>query len=250
MMKKDFRRRVTPSIVSALLCSLTLLGGCSTTTSITNAHGRLAGYRAYKDGEIEKARGHFQKCVDRDPTDLKSNYYLGRVLLDHYSQPALAQKHFETAYAVLHNRAKEQIRDNPERLDTGVPTPRLSEVADGIAEAMYRQDLRVQLSGFLNEVIAYRGSYDDYRRKAIYLHKMNDHDGARDAYITAAKVSGSSRAEPYVELADFYDSIGARAKASIALRKAYGIDPQHPGLDGKIRSHGMVPGPTLALPVE
>lgn len=237
-------------IVSLFALALLAIGGCATTTPIVNAHARLQAYRAYKDGNVEEARGVFQKCVDRDPTELKSNYYLGRILLDHYEQPADAAKHFETAYAVLHNRAEQQIRDNPNLDNTGVPTPTLSQVADGLAEAMFRQKLRTQLVGFLSEVVDYRGSIEDYQRKGRYLYKLGDHDGARDAYITATRIAGKTTVEPYVELAEFYDNIGARDEALVALRKAYGIDSTYPDLAKRIRDHGMVPGPTVALPIE
>jgi len=236
-------------IVSLFACTL-LIGGCATTTPIVNAHTRLKAYDDYKEGRVEAARGRFQKCIDRDPTELKSNYYLGRILLDHYDQPAAATKHFETAFAVLHNDAEEQMRDKASKKDTGVPTPSFSQVADGLAESLFQQKLRTQLVGFLNEAVSFRGSLEDYQRKARYLHKLNDHDGARDAYITATKVSAGKAAAPYVDLADFYDEIGARDQALIALRKAYGINPAHPGLNQRLRDHGTVPGPTVALPVK
>jgi len=44
------------------------------------------------------------------------------------------------------------------------------------------------------------------------------------------------------------DAAGDRESALTQLRHAYFIDPDRKGLADRIRAHGMVPGPTIALP--
>lgn len=238
-------RRVLPALAAACLL-LAGLTGC--VTDLTNDMARLDGYKAMKRGEPETARTHFQRCLDHNPTDWKSLYYLGRLELEEFNDPGEARRHLEIAYSVRESRSDIQLSADPGSSKTAVPYPKRTEILAALAEAIYQQGRHEQLFGYLRNEINTYGTKGDYLLLAEYLEKGGDHDAALVAYEQAAKVAKTGDATGYIALADFLDRLGQPDRALTALRKAYHIDPTARGLEKKIREHGMVPGPTIALP--
>ena len=229
----------------ALIC-VVALGGCA---PLSLGHARLKGYSAYQEGNWQRARDYFTDCVEGDATDWKARYYLGRVLLDGYNEPIEARRHLEVADEIRRSRPDVMLAPRPTPTEAAVPYPTLNQIVEALAEAMLRAGDDDRLVTYLRQTAnEYGEDIDHYLRLGRYLERLDDHDGARVAYQTAARLSGAGDASAYVVLSDFYDGIGDRDAALTALRRGYGVNPGQPGLVDRIRAHGAVPGPTLALP--
>lgn len=206
---------------------------------------RMAGYRAYEAGDMQTARDRFESAVDVRAGDWRSHYYLGRIGLEYLNNPLYANRHLEIAYEV--RVAKVDARSG-EPDEPAAPWPNRGQIVEALAESIYQQDDPARLFAFLQDVADQYGHSRDYTRLARFLHRSGDPDGAQSAHQQATRAARSGDARPFVAFADFYDAIGDREAALQELRKAYAMNPNHPGLDDKIRAHGMVPGPTVALP--
>ena len=80
--------------------------------------------------------------------------------------------------------------------------------------------------------------------------QQGDIDQAKLAYRKAAFFALPGDAEPFLTLADFYESIGDTANAVTALRHAYTVTPKDRQIHDRLRRYGIVPGPTAQLPPE
>jgi Flp pilus assembly protein TadD len=238
-----------PSVLRCLLLPLTLLTatmvvGCD----IPNRVHRLRGLNHYERAELDEAASDFEAAVDRDPTDWRGHYYLGRIALDR-GRPSPARRHFEIAYTL-------RQRPDPLQIDAADPEaetdpegrwPSMSQIVDGLAESIYQAGDEAQLFAFLDEVIDRHARPVDYLRKADYLSRTGDHDGAVTAYRQAIAVEPADP-DLYLALAEFYDQLGRRDDALTELRHAYYLAPDDREVAERIRAHGVVPGPTIALP--
>lgn len=208
---------------------------------------RLAGYRAYRDGNMDLAQDHFESAVYHRAGDWRSHYYLGLIGLEHLNDPLYASRHLEIAYEIRVAKADVRSGDTNPYQPTA-PWPNRGQIVEALAQSLHRQDDTARLFAFLHDVADQYGHSQDYMRLARYFYKAGDPDGARTAYLQATRAAEPGDAHPFVALADFYDTLGDRGAALQELRKAYFVNPDHPGLGDKIRAHGLVPGPTVALP--
>ena len=62
--------------------------------------------------------------------------------------------------------------------------------------------------------------------------------------LTAAAMA---TAEPYLLAADLAEQLGDDDTAIRRLRQAYGLEPGNEEIRNRLRAHGEVPGPTIAL---
>ena len=235
-------------VLPLVLLSIMLVAGSGCALSTDTM--RLKGYDAYREGKQQTSREYFEQTVARDATDYKSHYYLGMLGLGEMNDPSYARRHFEIAYSIRQAKPEIAFAPQPGTAETYVPFPTRAQIVDGLAEAMYRLGEHPQLFTFLNQVAEQYGDAADYLRLARYMRKVGDHDAARFAYVKAARAGAGKDPQPYVQLGEFLDEVGARDEALTAYRRAYYIDSKVPGLAEKIRSHGMVPGPTVGLPPE
>ncbi|MDH3583818.1 MAG: tetratricopeptide repeat protein [Phycisphaerae bacterium] len=236
-------------IVSAVvgLSFAACLGGCM--PDLRAEQSRMRGYDALTRREDPQAAlAWFKTAADQDPANPKAHYYIGRITLDTGGDPAFARRHLEIAHTLS---LKDRLNSTSPYPGTraAVPTASLDQIADALGEAHFREKNPHRLIAFLDQQVEEEGSVEAYMRRGFYLHKVGDNDNARLSYQEAARLSGGTSARPYVALADFYDSVGDREQALTNLRVAYGINPDHPRLANRIRAHGTVPGPTVALPV-
>ncbi len=203
--------------------------GCQTSTSVLRQRGELA----YKTQRYAAAEDYMLRVHDRQPQDWVANYYLGKLALREGAADA-ARTYLEVAYTL---RAE------------GPPTqPETYDIVDALAEAIYQQGDSPRLMGFVADAAQRYGRVADYIRKARYLERLGDHDAALVAYRTAIRVGDGRDAAAYVALADFYDALGDRDAAVTQLRHAYALAPADEAIHARLRSHGLIPGPTLALP--
>ncbi len=210
-------------LAAGMLACVMGMAGCQ-----SNPVLRLHGENAYKEGRYDVARQKFTKAVNRKSSDWKAHYYLGLVALKQ-GQPLEAQLSLERALSV---------RDSHEI------TP---EILDALAQALLDQGKYENLTAMLQQSADRYGTTRDYLRQATFLGKSGDVDGAKIAFQKAIRFARKDDPSPFIALADFYDSLGAGAEALMALRQAYYITPEDPKLADRIRQHGMVPGPTVAI---
>lgn len=205
----------------ALVC----LPGCGTTTYDLR---KEAAY-AFDRGEYRTAAELYAEVLERRPQDEDAHLQLGRTLLAD-GRYLRARTHLEIAY--------QQSLPNLAR-SFGVA----GELADATALG---GDLD-RLFAFLRERAEVIGAQRDYLRWGDYAAKYGDPDSAVIAYRTAARVTEGKSVEPYLRLADLYESLGDTESASTRLRQAYGIDYDDPRVIERLQRYVDVVGPTIAL---
>ncbi|MEX2672527.1 MAG: tetratricopeptide repeat protein [Phycisphaeraceae bacterium] len=233
------------SLLSALMLVATL-AGC--VNQLSRDANRLNGYQAYRNEDYDTARERFVSVLDADPTDWRSHYYVGLIALNEDDDPVTARRHLDISYTIYQGRATKRLNYEIGDPKTGVPYPTRSDILDATAEAIYQQGNEQLLHAFLRQAVEEEGDVTDHLRMGRYMQKIGDPDSARSSYRAAIRSVGGSDPEPYIRYADFYESIGDQSRAATQLRKAYGIDPEHRGLGSRLRAHGYVPGPTVAIP--
>ncbi|MEM8781420.1 MAG: tetratricopeptide repeat protein [Planctomycetota bacterium] len=231
-------------VATCLLAAVVALPGCknardhvshtvdrSVTGTLDNfAVHRNRGYEQYRAGDYANAAESFRAAADRSSSDVASHYWWA-VSLINLGQYADAQLPLEQAWAITD--------------DDG---PYTSRILDRLAEVYFQQGRSEELYTFLDEaIVRYGRQTRDYARKAFYLTKSGDLDGAKLAFIAAANFAEPGDAGPYVSLADFFESVGENPKARVALRYAYFIDPEFENLAGRLAGYGVVLGPAAGL---
>lgn len=211
---------------TAALSLVILLGGCQ-----INPVLRQEGIEAFGAGNLQRADNRFAKAVRQDPTDWKSLYYLGRVRVLQ-GRPLDGQLLLEKSLA-LHS----------DHFDT-------ADILDALAESIYQQGPSAtgRLHQMLKSAADERGTSRDFLRQGRYLMAIGDIDSAKVSLRKSAHFAGDHEPEPFLALADFYELIGDREAALIALRQAYSIAPRDDDIRERLRRRGLIPGPTLALP--
>ncbi len=191
---------------------------------------RNRGYEQYRAGDYRNAAESFRAAADRASSDVASHYWWA-VSLINLGQYADAQLPLEQAWAI-----------------TSDDGSYVSRILDRLAEVYFQQGRTEKLYAFLDETIERYGRESrDFQRKAYYLTKSGDLDGAKLAFVKAANFAEPGDASPYVSLADFYESVGQSSNARTALRYAYFIDPEYPNLPGRLAGYGVVLGPSAGL---
>lgn len=217
-------------VLFAMLFTLCGLIGCETPTTQLRDRGIFA----YQHRQYDQAQGYLNRVVQRQPQDWVANYYLGELALLEGNYDA-ARTNLEVAFS--------QQNEGPPR------HPMTYAVVNALAKAIFMQGDYPRVLGLCNEAIANYGRSEDYLRKASFLEQMGDHDKALVAYQTAQHIYPGDP-KVYVAMADFYDNLGERDAAVTQLRKAYTLAPQDKAIEERLRSFGVVPGPTILPPVQ
>ena len=216
--------RKTMTAVLAL-CGLMVSAGC-----FNPAAEKYDAKKAMKAGDYPAATQKLHGVLERDPSDWEAHYLLGMTYLEQ-GRPIRAQSELEQAFAVK------------DRSSTYTP-----KILDAIAESLYQQKQFEALYAFLGAQIERYETWQDYARKARFLAKADDVDGAALAYRQAAYFSRNEDEAIYVEIADFYEQRGDYDKALQALKWAYYINDERLDLPNRFRQLGVVPGPTTKEP--
>ncbi|MEM6394166.1 MAG: hypothetical protein AAF797_15480 [Planctomycetota bacterium] len=209
-----------------LVCAVMalLLGGC-----VTASMHREKGNDLRKQGDLVLALDEFEQSVAKDPTSYRSQYWLGRTYND-LGRPLDAQLPLEKALELRRFGESET-----------------EAILDELARSYFEQKAFGELFAFLEAEAEARGRSVDYIRLASFMVRAGDVDQAAVAYQKAAFFAEADDAGPYLELASFYESVNDRPKAVLALRNALFVDPDSEEVAARLRSHGLVPGPTLKL---
>ena len=219
------KQAITYFAVSVLF----LVTGCTGQRPLTVV--RADAREAEQFGRIDEALADYQEYVDRDSVNLQARMDLARVLLE-LGKPKEAAIHADVAYSL-----------RPDRED----------VVDLFCKAFYEAGYNDSLMMRLRERAEGMGSVDEYMRLAEWSDRMGDTDQARMALLSAIRLAGDKRKEPYILLADIAERKGDKETAITLLRKALyvdihdGDDKMDEKLAQRLRDYGFIPGPTIAI---
>jgi Flp pilus assembly protein TadD len=215
---------ITTLVIGLLGVSAASLPGCQSQPPVVSIREDADWH--FSRGEFGEAAEKYAEITARWPEDWQAQYKLGLSLteLDRLSE---ANRALEVAYSLR---------------------PRDPDVADALAEVMYRQDEETRLFTFLRADAEASQSVRSQMRLAKYAEKVSDLDGAKVALETAIEFDDGKTVDPYLQCAELYERLGDREQAVRRLKQAYGINPKDPRVLAKLESFGEVPGPTLALP--
>jgi tetratricopeptide (TPR) repeat protein len=214
------------------LAAVTLaLVGCATPNNVLRERAVVA----LSQHDVDRADQYLLQAVAQDPTDWEAQFMLGKVEI-RQGKYLEARLKLERALA---------LHPEPLRQDLDLETP---EILDALAEALYGQGDKVGLVNFLKQTAGDRHRTRDYIRQARFLNKIGDTDGTALALKKAAALAGKSNPFPHLQLADFYHEMNDTDGEIMALRRAYTIDPENFVICERVRSLGVVPGPTVLLP--
>lgn len=210
---------------TATTCTLVLLvlAGCSQ-RPIESI--RTRGDFLYDRGDYHAAAKEYEQIVARYPGDWYAEYQLGRCRLA-LDDPTGARQALEVA-----------LTNKPDSPD----------VADALAEALFREGDEDRLYEFLRQRADTHGTVQAWLRLARYAAELGDADTAQAAYETAIALDEGRSTDPYLQAAEFAEAIGDVDEAVRRLRQAYTINPRDPRVNQGLRDLGEVPGPTIGLP--
>lgn len=218
------RFRIHRALTAASLTVATVLLTACKTVPVEQLRESADFY--YTTGNYEQAAHDYGKIVEHNPGDWEAQYGLGRADLK-LQKYADARRALEQAAALK---------------------PTNSDVADALAEAMYRQGDKNQLYAFLRERAQATQSVDVYLQLSEYALGMGDADSAMTAAETAIFIDEGRSTEPYLQAYAVSERIGDMDLAVRRLRQAYGINPEDRRVVVLLDDLGEVRGPTLALP--
>jgi Flp pilus assembly protein TadD len=187
---------------------------------------RESGEFALKYGNYEKAASEYGEIVERHPGDWDAQYQLGMV--------SLKLERWDDARRALEQANALRPNDNI--------------VADGLAEAMFRQEDKNQLYAFLRERAQATQSVRVYLQLSRYALAMGDADSASTAAETAILIDDGLSTDPYLQAYAVAERIGDMDAGVRRLRQAYGINPEDRRVIQLLDDLGEIRGPTLALP--
>jgi tetratricopeptide (TPR) repeat protein len=213
-------------LVAAALLAIPLAAVASCTQQRPIEVLRQGGDYRFEYGEYAAAAPYYEEIVERRPGDWEAQYRLGLVSL-HLGEVDRARLALETAYSLK---------------------PASTEIADALAEAMYRQGAEDELYAFLRERADASRSTHEYLQLARYAIELGDMDTAKTAALTAIEVDEGRSVEPYLVAAELHARLGDTEEVLRRLRQAYGVNPRHAEVLAKLKEYGEVPGPTIALP--
>lgn len=219
--------------VRALLV-LTLLAGVLTGCE-SNPFLRRQATEAISANDLGKAERVLTQAIQQRPGDGLAQYLLGTVRLKQ-NRNLDAQLHLERAWTLLHGQ--------PLRAEEIDPVPA---VLDALAESIYRQNANAALIAMLQNSASEYGKSRDFVRQAEYLLKIHDVDGAKLAFRKAARLSDLDDEQPYLRLAELFESLGDKENTVASLRIAYGIKPNSPRIIAWLAKYGVQAGPGVEV---
>lgn len=218
--------RSLAALLSGAMMSVAV--GCQPPNSLL----RRQGMESLWANDVGRADDRFSKAIAQEPTDWKSQYYVGVVRLKQ-KRPLDAQLALEKALT-LRSRHGDETQD----------------ILDHLAQSLYDQNQPANLSAMLQKAADDYGTVRDYLRQGTFLGKIGDVDGAKLAFRKGIKMAPTDDPQPFIALADYLESAGDTQGAIRSLKMAYSIMPRSERLAERFRRYGIVPGPTVPLEPE
>lgn len=178
---------------------------------------RLQAEQAIARGEYDTADRKLAIVLDRNPADWKALYWTGLIRLKQ-NRFLDARLLLERAYAVR---------------DEHLETP---DILDALAEAYLREPNQEKLVILLRSATQRYGAPRDYVRQGKYLARAGDVDGAEIAFVKATRFAAEDDIWTWLQAADFYEGIGDKDNALVALNHALRIEPHNLVIQRRIRT--------------
>jgi len=207
-----------------LILAMLLVAGCASLRPVDQI--REQADILFDRGEYALAADEYREIIDRYPGDWEAQYRYGLCQLE-LDAPTRAQR----AIKIAHDRRPDD-----------------ADIADALAEAIFRTGDAPRLYAFLRNRAESEGTAHAWLMLGRYSMELNDPDSARIAIDTAIAVDPESSIEPYLAAADLAEQLGDVPLAVRRLRQAYGLDPRNETISRRLRSHGEIPGPGITLP--
>ncbi len=212
--------------INSVVLGLVLLGiaGCAvkpTTTTLRERASDALWQERY--GDSERLYG---ELVERYPQDWRVQYGFGASAM-HTGNLSEARQALEIAHTLR---------------------PGNRDIVVDLAEVMFLQDDRNGLFIFLRDRAESRRDSRDWLLLAEYSLMTEDPDSARECIEQAMVVDDASTVDTWLEAATLSERMGDLDSAMLYLRTAYTIEPTNTVVQDRLRAHGLVPGPTLAMP--
>ncbi len=217
------RSHITRLASLTLLAALAVLplAGCSTSKSTVQM--RTDGDFHFQNGEYDLAAREYAGVIDKYPGDWQIQYRYG------VSQLRLGNDlEARRALEIAHTRR-----------------PRNADVAEALAEAIFRLNDESRLFAFLRERAESTQTVRSYLLLGRYSMEMGDHDSAQTAIDTAIALDNNQSVEPYLLAAELAERLGQIDTAAMYLTSAYHLDSENEAIRDRLRALGEIPGPTL-----
>tara|TARA_B100001059_G_scaffold229238_1_gene261539 strand:- start:8965 stop:9672 length:708 start_codon:yes stop_codon:yes gene_type:complete len=209
------------TVVALILCGI---GGCATKPTTSTLRER-AGDALWQE-RYEDAESLYGELVEKHPQDWRVQFGLGASAM-HTGNLSESRQALEIAHTLR---------------------PQNREIALDLAEVMYLQDDRNGLFLFLRDRAEAREDSRDWLLLAEYSLMTEDPDSARACVEKAMIIDDASSVQTWLQAATLSERMGDLDQAMLYLRTAYTIDPANTIVQERLRAHGLVPGPTLAMP--
>ena len=210
-------KRITPLILTSILITLASCNRPANTVLMER------GNYAMWQGRWSDAAIDYGKAIDQHPGDWEAQYKLGKCYLE-MSDPLMASHSLAIAESIQ---------------------PSNTDVADLLAISLLECGDNDRLFSFLQTRANKIQTTRAWTKLAEYSMAIDDPDSATTAINTAIELSNGQSAEPYIVAATFAERLGDSEAATSWWKEAWYINPQDQRVADALRSHGIVPGPTM-----
>ncbi|MBL4591489.1 MAG: hypothetical protein JKY96_05965 [Phycisphaerales bacterium] len=220
---------ITCTFLTLLLGYGLLVPGCGAprkikTTLASNEVLVQAG-AAEDAGETQKAYELWTRYVELRPHEAKGEYRLGRIE-NQLGKYADASNHLRIAHDLK---------------------PGNIIYIEELASALANGGQHSELISMLNASASEGPDGSGYLRLARYAAQAGMMDEAREALLGAIAVNGRTSPTSHLAMADFARDIGDVDNEVLSLRHVLWFDPANAVILERIRSLGVIPGPSLAI---
>ena len=215
--------KATSHIVLVALLAGALLGCETASTRMTI---RDQANNAAWQGRWSEAEQLYGELVAKSPGDWRFQYGYG--------------------LSAMHTGDLSEARQALEVAHTLKPSNR--QIALDLAETMYQQKDYNSLFRFLGDRAEARKNSSDWLLLGEYALMTNDPDSAREFVAKAMVVDDASSVDSYLRAATMSEQMGDLDAAKRYLRTGWEVDPSNATIQERLRSYGVIPGPTLAMP--
>lgn len=212
------------------LAVVVLMAGCQPANKVRrtlalNDLQNKAGY-AEQQGDDALATELWSEYVERRPHEAMARYRLGLVELRN-ANPRAAATHLWVAHDL-----------RPGRID----------YLETLAEALHQSGQREEMFQLLRDTIAEGGLAAGHLRLAGFAQRAGLVDEAEESLRIAAAIEGTNSDIPYRRLAELAQQTGDTDAEIEAWRTVLWFDATDEMANARLRSLGVIPGPSLAMP--
>lgn len=219
----------TITVLLICACLASIAPGCTPVNKVkrTLALNDLHIQASVAEGKGDDATAYelWSEYVDRRPHSPLAEYRLGSVetRLGKYAQ------------AAGHLRIAHDLK------------PGNIEYLEALANTLLLAGRTEALMKLLHNTLNEGGGSSGYLRLARYAQQIGQMDEAREALLLAIAHDQSQSATPYLAMAEFAHALGDQSMEIKYLRYVLWFDPSDPSILDRLKSFGLIAGPSLAV---